>query len=338
MRIARSQEKDGTVAPNAVNYLGEVPATYIHLNQHARRHPLAIYNVSLHQLAEHTGQLLSEYFKAQQHIEERSDSPDGREHYARPLEAQTRLIHSLREHVDDCYLILASLVDPAGMPPKAAKQRFTERWLEASGFPTLDSFSQSIVGYRHEYLSPLVNGLKHKQCRLRGLFFHKPTDIRLGYYLEEPDTDGVPCPSISVHTDGNSAFSFPRDILFNLYHVYYVSEMLVEAVKGALQQYHPFTLKPRKTDSENEVWLNILRQGARLRPSVFPDEVDKPFPYFSFTEVGEDGAEVVLMYPVTVIPLSFPQGMQISGVFMGDGVTKTFKLPYVKRSKYGGVG
>jgi hypothetical protein len=335
MRIARSQEKDGTIAPSAVNYLGEIPAAYVFLNQHARRHPLAIYNVSLHQLADHVSQLLNQYFETHRHIEEKGDAPGEGEHYARLLGAQGRLIHSLREHVDDCYLILACLVDPAGVPPKAAKKRFTEQWLEAAGFPTLGSFGQSIVEYRHGYLSPLVNGLKHKQCRLRGVFFHKRLDVRLGYYLEEPDADGVPGPSLAVHKDGNSAFSFARDILFNLYHVYYISEMLIEAVKGALRQYHSFSLKPRTAEPENEGWVNLLRQAAKIRPSVFPDEVDKPFPYFTFIE-GEK-AEAVLMYPVTMIPLSFPPGMRISGIFIGDGVTQTFKLPYVKWSKYGGV-
>jgi len=337
MRIARAQNDDGTVAPSAVNYLGEIPSTYLYLNQHARRHPLALYNVSLHQLADHFNQLLTQYFKTYNLIDEKGDAPSEGEHYAHLLDAQKGLIHSLREHVDDCYLILASLADPGGVPLKAAKRRFTEHWLEAVGFPTLDSFSQSIVEYRHEYLSPLVNGLKHKQCRLRGLFFHKRMDVRLGYYLEEPDADGVPGPSLGVHKDGNSAFSFARDILFNLYYVYYISEMLVEAVKGALHQYHSFSLEFRKAESENERWLDLLRQASRIRPSVFPDEVEKPFPYFTFTE-GEGGrAEMVLMYPVTMIPLSFPPGMRISGTFIGDGVTKTFKVPYLIRSKYGGV-
>jgi len=52
--------------------------------------------------------------------------------------------------------------------------------------------------------------------------------------------------------------------------------------------------------------------------------------------LGHDDRELVVMYPVTTIPLEdFPPGMRITSVFEGDGATKTFRLPYIKRTKYG---
>lgn len=183
-------------------------------------------------------------------------------------------------------------------------------------------------------MAHLVNGLKHRQNRLRGLFFQKATSVRLGYYLEEPDASGIPGPSASLHEDSNSAFSFARDILFNLYHVYYTSEMLVKALKGALQHYHSFNLDPQKTATENEKWLEVVRRASSIKAEVFPDEVDKPYPYLSFVE-EKDERSLVVMYPVTTIPLGFPPGMRVTSMFEGDGATKTFRLPYVKKTKYG---
>ncbi|MEK6284025.1 MAG: hypothetical protein AABN95_27080 [Acidobacteriota bacterium] len=337
MRIARSKDQDGTLAPSAFNYLVNIPDNCCFLNQHARRPPRGIYNVSTEQLVADFSNLLNEYFKTREFIRDNVDKlPSGEEYYDSLLKAQKDLIHSLQAHVDDCYAILAALIDPATVPPKVAKIRFTDRWLEAIGFPTLDRFKKSISEYRDGYLAHLVNGLKHRQNRLRGIFFYNSSEVRLGYYLEEPDSDGVPGPSFDLHEDGNSAFSFAKDILFNLYHVYYLSEMLVDAVGGALQHYQSFTLKAQKVGYENDKWLDVLRSVLRIQPQVFPNELDEPYPYFAFTENDGDQS-LALMYPVTLIPLKFPQGMRIFGIFKADGVSKTFRIPYLKRSKYGGI-
>ncbi|HYX72365.1 MAG TPA: hypothetical protein VE732_06315 [Nitrososphaera sp.] len=337
MRIARSKNQDGTLAPSALNYLGHIPDNCHFINQHARRPPLGIYNVSFEQLIADFSNLLDEYFKTREFIRENTNKlPSGEGYYEGLLKAQKDLIHSLQAHVDDCYAILASLIDPATVSPKVTKIRFTDRWLDAIGFPTLDRFKKSISEYRDNYLAHLVNGLKHRQNRLRGIFFYNAREIRLGYYLEEPDVDGVPGPSFNLHEDGNSAFSFAKDILFNLYHVYYLSEMLVEAFSEALQHYQSFTLNPQKVSSENDKWLGVIRLALRIQPQVFPSELDKPYPYFSFNENDGDQS-LVLMYPVTLIPLKFPQGMRIFGIFKADGVSKTFRIPYLKPSKYGGI-
>jgi len=342
MRIARSKNQDGTLTPSALNYFGNIPDSYYFINQHSRRAPLGIYNVSFEQLVADFSNLLDEYFKTREFINEHVDKlPSGEGYYEGLLKAQKDLIHSLQAHVDDCYAILASLIDPTTLPVKVGKTklaniRFTDRWLDLIGFPTLDKFKKSISEYRDNYLAHLVNGLKHRQNRLRGIFFYNANEVRLGYYLEEPDPDGVPGPSFQLHEDGNSAFSFARDILFNLYHVYYLSEMLVDAFSRALQHYHSFTLNHQKVSFENDKWLDVLRHTLRIQPQVFPHEIDKPYPYFSLSENDGDQS-LVVMYPVTLIPLKFPQGMRIFGIFKGDGVSKSFRLPYLKRSKYGGV-
>lgn len=337
MRIARSKNQDGILAPSALNYLGHIPDNYHFINQHARRPPLGIYNVSFEQLIADFSNLLDEYFKTREFIRENTNKlPGGEEYYEGLLKAQKDLIHSLQAHVDDCYAILATLIDPSTVSLKVAKIRFTDRWLDAIGFPTLDIFKKSISEYRDNYLAHIVNGLKHRQNRLRGMFFYNADEVRLGYYLEEPDMDGVPGPSFNLHENGNSAFSFAKDILFNLYHVYYPSEMLVDAFSGALQRYQSFTLNPQKVSSENDKWLDVLRRACRIQPQVFLSELDKPYPYFSFTENDSDQS-LVLMYPVTLMPLEFPQGMRIFGIFKADGVSKSYRIPYLKRSKYGGI-
>jgi hypothetical protein len=147
-----------------------IPDNYYFLNQHARRPPLGIYNVSFEQLVADFSNLLDEYFKTREFITENANKlPSGEEYYEGLLKAQKDLIHSLQAYVDDLYLILASLIDPATVSARVAKIRFTDKWLEAIGFPTLDTFKKSISEYRDGYLAHLVNGLKHRQNRLRGI-------------------------------------------------------------------------------------------------------------------------------------------------------------------------
>lgn len=341
-RVVRSVQHDGTLAPSALNCLGEIPKQYLYLNNHARRHPLGIYNVSLEQLEKDFSRLLTEHFETLKFLKGnigidgtliKDNLTTG---YNDLLEAQKNLIHSLRAHIDDCYSILASLVDPANLPTNVASITFTDRWLKAVKFPSLVKFNDAISLYKNEYLAPLVNGLKHRQCRLRGLFFYKYSDIRLGYYLEEPDVDGIPGPSPNVHKDRNSAFSFQRDIIFNLYNVYFISESLVEAVKAALRYYRAFDLTPQKADSRNETWHKILRQASELSISAFPDEIERTFACLSLSEKGEQST-ITLTYPMLRFQPRFPQGMNVKSTIHLDGVGMTYKIPYLQRSKYGGV-
>src|SRR5947209_656999 len=119
MDIVRSFEQDGTIAPSALNYLGEIPKQYLYLNHHARRHPLGIYNVSLEQLEKDFDKLLAEYFgnlkflRENVHIDGTLIRDNLSEGYIDLLEAQKNFIHSLRSHIDDCYTVLATLVDVA---------------------------------------------------------------------------------------------------------------------------------------------------------------------------------------------------------------------------------
>ncbi len=68
----------------------------------------------------------------------------------------------------------------------------------------------------------------------------------------------------------------------------------------------------------------MIDRVSRIRAEVFPDEVDKPYPYLSLSEEEPENLELVLIYPVSLIPLSFPQGMKVRSFFEGDGVTKDF--------------
>jgi len=258
------------------------------------------------------------------------------EEYLDLLQSQQNLIYSLRSHIDDCYAVLASLINPATVSARANKIVFTDKWLEAVKFPSLKLFNRQIAFFKNEWIGPLVNGLKHRQCRLRGLFFYRYYDIRLGYYLEDSHSDGVPGPSALVHKDRNSAFSFARDIRLNLFHVYRISEALVDALKTVVRTMHSFELKATNSNARNEKWTALFEQLKMVPLRVFPDEMEKSVARVTYGELpGNEFVE--LSYPWLIWSPTFPTGMKITSSFELDGVGKTYKLPYLAPSNYGQV-
>lgn len=118
MRISRSIHQDGTIAPSAVNYLQQIPDGYYFVNTHARRAPIAIYNVSFGQLTADFSQVLDNYFNTKEYIHKNlpQQSTEAQTRYGQLLKAQGNLVLSIQAHIDDCYAVLASLVDAASAP------------------------------------------------------------------------------------------------------------------------------------------------------------------------------------------------------------------------------
>jgi hypothetical protein len=342
MDILRSHKEHGTLAPAALNYLPEIPSEYLFVHEHARRHPLGIYNVSLDQLEKAFNRVLScyldcvEFLKRNIRLDGELENDNLNEGYNDLLDAQKNLIHSLRSHIDDCYAVLAALVDPASLSNDLSRIRFTDRWLKVAKFGGYDSFSSAISNFKDEYLGPIVNGIKHRQCRLRPLFFYKYSDIRLGYYLEDSDTDGVPGPSPKVHRDRNTAFSFAKHLRLNLFYVYHTSEALSRALKTSLMNMHSFDLKPNHAGSRSEAWESIFRQLSKNPLRVFPDELEENLALVTYSEM-KGPHFVELGFPYLIWSPRFPPNMKIKSSFELDGVGKQYKLPYLAPSNYGRV-
>ena len=332
--LVRTTLIDGTVAPSALNCLAEIPDRFTHLHRFAVRHPLGIYNLSLEQLEKDLSCVLQRYSTCLDYLESKvgwdgelidDNFSDG---YNDLLAAQKNFILSLRAHIDDCYAVFASIQDPTNVREKS---NFTDRWLAAAKFPYLDDFNRAISSYKDEYLGPLVNGLKHRQARMRPIIFYKRFDFRLGYYVEEPGVDGTPGPSPHVHKDRNSAFSFAKDIAFNIFHIYFISDRLKDVLKIALREFHSFALNSRTTTARHNEWQQILRQVAKIPLRVFPDEMEKPIACVNYVERSELCA-LTLRYPELILWPLFPPKMKIKSAFSFDGVGKTYKLPYFGRA------
>ena len=319
MKIIRSILQDGNFAPVAVNYLGNIPDTMSFHEKHGLRHPFSIYHVSLRAVTEGFTQVLEEYSNELKNYSAETDV----KFFKKLLSAQRNLLYSLREHIDDCYSVFKTLVDPTHVTKKIV---FTDKYLQAAEFKELDKFNKSIESYKQDYLSPLVNSLKHSHALLQGFYCHNPSHIRLGYYLEEMGKDTAVGPSTRVHKDGNSAFSFSRDLTLNLFNMYYISEQLVDSAQRFLKETYNFELLPAKQNEYADL-KEVIEKAATVQQRFFQDELLKPCATISVESDSHD-SRCVLSYPSTPVEGSFPIGLRMACFMYPDSKSKIFKLPY----------
>jgi hypothetical protein len=299
--------------PEVAELLRRLPSSSLYHSKYRFRHPAAIYNLSLHQLAADFKRVLSDY-KAMRNNEDRS---------VEIAQNQRILIYSLREHLDDCQMILLCFVDPATVKTKA---KSTDEILKSAGVVEQQIFWNGVHGYVNSYLMPLVNALKHSQRRFRTLTFEcSPQDIRPGFYLEEMDENGAAQPSIKLH-DGNSAFSYARDIRTNLALVFKAGESLRLAITAILQRLSMSPLSvPEGAASGPGPWTEMCKEAAALDSGVFPQEMKARFTRFSISDEGH----LHIRELDRDNQLTFPPSARVRTRTLGDGMTTSFRMPYL---------
>jgi hypothetical protein len=143
--------------PEVAELLRRIPLDTLHHRDYPIRHPAAIYQLSLRQIAMDITRVLRDCAALR--------AGRGAANLSEQLaQSQRILIYSLREHLDDCQMILMCFIDPATV---TAKGRAPDEFLKAAGLQERKLFWDSVHVYADTYLMPLVNGLKHSQGRFR---------------------------------------------------------------------------------------------------------------------------------------------------------------------------
>ncbi len=316
MKIKRNLDSDGTLGPLAVNYLPGIPQQYIFFREQQLRHPASIYNLSLDKLAKAFLAVAEGYARDTARF---SVPPHGGFDLKALLEAQEHLLRSIQDHLDDCYLILRTFIDPS---TTKAKSLHADQYVIDSKLPGVKSFMQATEEYRTSL--KIVNKLKHNQGRLRGFGIYPGDGVYLGYFLEEPDRAGVVGPSPEIHPD-RGAFSFARDIKWRFFLVYSLSENLVKAVERALTGLHQTPLeKAALPQQQTDDWNRIAATISKIPLAIFPKELQT---YMATIHLTDDGRELSLKFPdrVHIVYPSLSCRAVVSTV--GDGFSRHFKVP-----------
>ena len=313
MEITRGLSVDGTFSPVAVNFLDQIPADALFHMSHQLRHPASIYRLSLENVAEAFCRVAEEYLlKIEEYGARSSDDFEIFE----LLSSQLGLLRAMQEHIDDCWLILKTLVDPRSATKTS---RFTDQYVVASGLAGAKAFRNAIADFKSDLR--IANKLKHQQGRLRGVAMWLPARVHIGYFLEEPDPQGFLGPSPEIHSD-QGAISFARDLTWHLFNAYLCSERLVAAVKTALGgrgisiQHQPCA--PDKN------WDKAVSLALSLPTAFFPKEVRKGIAGFHCDASGQ----VLTVRCPERVQVTFPSPVKITCCTRGDGHSVNFRVPF----------
>lgn len=314
MQISRSITSHGTLEPEAVCWLKSIPDTHLHHVAHGVRHPESTYRFSLARISEKFTRVAEGYLA----LTAEMSTPTVEESAWRALlDDQDFLLRALQDHLDDCFLVLKALIDPATAKPGSSL--FADEYV-TKNLPGAKAFRNAMSGYKTNLL--IANKLKHQQGRLRGVSVRMPSSVHLGYYLEAPDANGAMGPSSDIHPDRGS-FSFARDLGLRLFDVYNCSRQLAKTVQVAMSALHGIKLNALQP-AQNAGWKKLIETVGQLPMALFPKELSKDLARIT---VERDGTALAIRFPYrTRIILPPPVFVTISAEV--DGNSPTISVPF----------
>ena len=110
VKITRHLDRDGTLGPLALNYLAGISAEHLFFREQRLRHLASIYNLSIDKLTKAFVAVVDRYAADTSRFR---IEPNGGFNLQDLCANQEDLLRCLQEHLDDCFLILKTLVDPS---------------------------------------------------------------------------------------------------------------------------------------------------------------------------------------------------------------------------------
>ncbi|KGW92102.1 hypothetical protein [Burkholderia pseudomallei] len=248
----------------------------------------------------------------------RFDQPTESQHLVETKYAA--LLQALNEHLDACFSVLRC----AAPKPASVDGLFSDRVVRAQKLPGFSTFDEQVLkGYRQSRLGAAANILKHAESRLRLLGGRTDTDIVLGYYLDGPLPSGAIGPNTRLHADGNSAFSFNRDMMLHFWWLYRSSQLMANVLRQTLGK----SITPAKEDVANidTSWVELCKYVGSLPPHFFPDESLLPYPLIRFDRSTN---KLHLRFPAGRQPSNFRTGLRLTAFITIDDGGQPYKIPY----------
>jgi hypothetical protein len=291
--------------PKAARVLQNLQGVATFEGNYGTRHPFAAYNISLTTIARRLISVLENLEPLEVRVHHENNQTAISDELL--LEAMDHLLDSLMEHMDVCGGILRSFF--ASPDEKRFKKVFAD-------------FKTSVEPYR-KHIGGIDNYIKHNQGKLRSVFFSWLGGACLGYFVEGPVGNGILGPVGKIHSGENTAFSFNRDIPYHLCSVFAIGARLANALHAIDRRLVVLPL-PKMVEGQYSDWCKALQMVAGLPKVFFPDEVVKGVP-----KVHLNRDRLTIEYPAQHQRVTGPPSpSKISLSYGGDGVTRSFKVPY----------
>jgi hypothetical protein len=313
MRITRNAVRHGSVAPEAMAVIASVPDSLLHHVAHRRRHPVSLYSKSLDQIVKAWSEVLDRIDSfTTEFIWTKADDK-----LPAVLEAYRALLVLLYEHLDVSYGCLRALVPSLGTNDPL----FDTQFLDRARVPGWKQFRQRVQPYTQNRIGVVVNSLKHNQSELASFYLHKLPNLRAGYYVRDVLPSGALGPAPRVHLDGNSAFSFSRDMLIHFWNLYFLSGELATLMRGLLPNGHTANIAQEIASD----WELLAGRIANLPLAFFPDELKQPCPLVRW---NPSSRELTIDMPGTVRLRRLPTEYEMTAAIYIDMAHAANKMPY----------
>jgi hypothetical protein len=222
------------------------------------------------------------------------------------LDSYKELLYVLMEYMEDCKGILRSLFKA----PDAFKKNSHVR-----------NYEVEIDKYR-DYVGKIVNRIKHQQARLRGVFLYNDKLFVPGFYVETAINSDTVGPDRDIHEGGATAISFYRDIRYHFVQVLLSADALALAAKE-IAGISTLGEEGQLNEGELSKIASLAGRVSRLPFTCFIDEVGKDEPLIL------EHPELVVGYGPSLWKFKTLLDFEVSVQSMGDGVTRSFKFPYL---------
>lgn len=309
---------DKDLNPNLQKYLPQIDDSFLFHKNYNIKHPSPLYNISISKLDESLETFLKILLKYNAQDFDKVSKEDER----KILKTYKEFLYSCREHLDDCFSIIKIFIKP---PKKERVRRDQCLWLKLNAKTETLQFFNNITEYK-KYLDNSVNELKHNNGVMGGLGFYSSNTPGkcLGYFIANVvNEEYIPVEKIhSKFKNMYTGFSFRRDLNYNLFNIYQLSEEIILFLKENCG----LDLASIKTDvkSAPEKKEGIFKKIMEIPKIHFPDEYTKPIPS---TVLGEEGLQLEYPSKLSIKPNNLDKGVLI---YPGDGYTKKFKMLYLK--------
>ncbi|MDF1999478.1 hypothetical protein [Peribacillus frigoritolerans] len=339
--------------------LKNLPDNILYHQEHGLRHPLGIYNISFKRVTSGfkgvfnsantredfsdkkkginedikklQGKLPSLENEEKQFVEKRIEELKGQlkqisqqqaTEDKKTLDSVKELLDSLMSFIDDTYHILKCFF-PANSVTKDI--RFADKWMEKVEKRLIIDYKNKLKEYR-DILAPIVNKIKHNHARLNRISLKTELGQIEGYYVEGVDSKGSLGPDREIHKqfrNQETAFSLNRDLKFHLVNFYFICHHLKVLINRIIKDKHNLQIDTNNVTFKNsEENFDIIKMVNALPNLFFPDEINKSQPEILIKE-----NEVEVIFPSKTSLLLYTD-IEINFVATGDGVSKSFRLPY----------
>src|SRR3989338_11594601 len=269
---------DQQLKPRIEQVLTQIEDRFLFHQEYELKHPLAMFNTSFNKIEES----LQDFFKIYSRItfEQLRETQGGDVPVREIIKFYRSHLYSLREYLDGCYHIAKSFI---ALDKRHKDDRNQYNWLlKNAQVSAVQGFLKATDDYKR-FLDQIVNALKHNNAIINGIIFfdEEAKEFYLGYYVANVVSERYE-PVQAIHADYNgehTAFSFGRDVRFNMYNAFAIAEELLNMIKNLSIQ----VVIPSKSLPISEKKETLFKGIMDLPRTFFPDEYEKPIPSIAIT-------------------------------------------------------